>query len=156
MGEEKKEKKKKSILPIIIVILLLVIGVGVYFGYTMIYKNDKGQKTQVKYVEKELVEKTLPLEEFLVNLSDPGGQKYVQTKLTLAYPEDNKKLDEEINKNKDRIVDIINLTLRKKVEADFQGDKLETNIKKEIKDKINESLVEGRVTNIYVTKFVTQ
>lgn len=155
MGEEKKEKKKKSILPIIIVILLLVIGVGIYFGYNIVLKNQQGQKTEVTYVEKELVEKALPLEEFLVNLSDPGGQKYVQTKLTLAYPEDNKKLDKEINKNIDKITDIINLTLRKKVSADFEGDKLES-IKKEIKDKINENLIEGRVTNIYITKFVTQ
>ena len=147
------EGKKKPIVLILVVILLVVVGVGGYFAYTILLKKPAGQKTEIKYVEKELVEKTLPLDEFTVNLADEGGKCFIQTKLTIAYPEKNTALDEEIAKKLDKIKDVINLTLRQKKIADFDGNKLEA-VKKELLNKINENLVEGRLTNMYITKIV--
>lgn len=152
------EGKKKPIMLIIIAILVIVLGVGAYFAYTILIKKpggEAGKKTEVKYVEEKLVEKTLPLESFTVNLADEDKPRYVQTTITLAYPDKNKGLDEEINSKLIKIQDIITTTLRLKKSEDFDGNKL-IDVKKELRDKINENLVEGRLTNIYTTKFVIQ
>lgn len=148
-------KKKKPTMIIVLILAIIIIGAGVFLGYNFLYKNQSEGKTQVKYVEKELIETALPLEEFTVNLADPGGKSFIQIKLTLAYPEDNKKLGEEINKKINNVQDIVNSTLRQKTVADFSGNKLQT-VKKEIQDKINEELTQGRITNIYVNKIVTE
>ncbi|MEG0370829.1 MAG: flagellar basal body-associated FliL family protein [Clostridium sp.] len=146
---------KKPIMIILIVVIIAVVGVGAYFGYTMLYKKPVGQKQVIEYVEKELVEKSLQLEEFTVNLADGGGKSFIQTKLTIAYPDKNEDLDAEITSKLNNIQDIINSTLRLKKSTDFDGTGLAT-VKKEILNKINETLVSGRLTNIYVNKIVIQ
>ncbi|KMT21709.1 flagellar basal body-associated FliL family protein [Clostridium cylindrosporum] len=148
-------KKKNPIMIILIILILAVASVGGYFAYTMFIKKPTGQKEEIKYVEKELVEKPMELEEFTVNLADEGGKSFIQTKLTLAYPEANKDLEKEVTSKLDKVLDIINSTLRQKKADDFNGNGL-ASVKKEILDKINENLISGRLTNIYVKKIVIQ
>ncbi|MEF9952016.1 MAG: flagellar basal body-associated FliL family protein [Clostridium sp.] len=147
------EGKKKPVVLILIIAFIAVVGVGGYFGYTLYIKS--GQKEEIKYVEKELVEKSLQLEEFTLNLADEGGKSFIQTKLTLAYPDKNKELDAEINTKINKIQDIINSTMRQKKAVDFDGKGLDA-VKKELLNKINEQLSAGRLTNIYVNKIVIQ
>ncbi|MEF9935305.1 MAG: flagellar basal body-associated FliL family protein [Clostridium sp.] len=147
------EGKKKPIVLILVILIIAVVGVGAYFAYTML--GSGSAKEEIKYVEKELVEKSLQMEEFTLNLSDEGGKSFIQTKLTLAYPDKNKDLDAEINSKINKIQDIINSTIRQKKAVDFDGKGLDV-VKKELLNKINEGLVSGRLTNIYVNKIVIQ
>lgn len=150
MSEAKKKKKKPVVAILLIVILLLAAGGG-FLAYKVFFAD---KKTEVEYVKKELVEKTLPFEEFIINLADEGGRAFIKIKLTLAYPEDNKDLDKELTQKLDKVQDTINMALRQKKSQDFDGAKLEE-VKKEVINKINDGLTSGRITNIYINSIVT-
>ena len=166
--ENKKEKKGGSKVKIILiaVVATLVVGAGAYFGYTMFLK-DKGQTTKIgvktsqqqykwgKGLDSIVVvsTKTYGLDEFLVNLADEDGKRYLKVKVFLGY--DNKKLDSELEDKKPILRDAIISVLRTKKAADITPKGVDS-IKTEIIQKINPILEKGQLNNVYINDILLQ
>lgn len=161
MADEKKEKAKGNKLTkiIIIVLAVVVIGMGAFIAYNFFFKKNAAsnntEKTTVTATAKQIRladEKTLGLDEFVVNLADAG--RYLKVKIFLGY-ETNKKLEEEFTTKTPQIRDIVLEVLRSKTSKNFDNKGID-NLKKELIDKINEILINGQLTNIYINDLLIQ
>lgn len=172
--ENKKEKKGSSKVKVIaiIVVVLLVVGVGGYFGYSMFLKDkeETSKKTthttqqipvqqipqaaiNANYLDQVVSEKTFELGEFLVNLADEDGKRYLKVKIYLGH--DEKKLDEELEAKKPVIRDAVISILRTKKAADITPKNM-NNIKLEIIQRINVMFKEGQLNNVYFYDILVQ
>jgi len=180
--ESKKEKKGGSKIKIILiaVVAILVVGAGGYVGYNMLLK-DKGvaakttahttqqvviqqaqQQTGVAaqqqvqnaaFMQQIVSAKTFGLDEFLVNLADEDGKRYLKVKVFLGY--DSKKLDSELEEKKPILRDAIISVIRTKKAADITPKGVES-IKMEIIGKVNPLLEKGQLNNVYINDILVQ
>lgn len=175
--ESKKEKKGGSKIKVMViaVVAILVVGAGGYVGYTMFLK-DKGtaakttvhatQQVQqqtgagaqqvvqnVTFTQPVVSEKTFDLGEFLINLSDEDGKRYLKVKMFLGY--DEKKLAAELEEKKPILRDAVISVVRTKKAADITPKGVET-IKMEIIQRINPLLEKGQLNNVYINDILVQ
>lgn len=176
--ENKKEKKSGSKIKIISIILvaLIVVGASGYFGYSMFLKDKGAKKTKTtttqqqiaaqqgtvpqaainsNYLDQVVSAKTFELGEFLVNLADEDGKRYLKVTVYLGY--DDKKLDAELETKKAIIRDGVISVLRTKKAADIIPKNM-NNIKLEIIQRINPMLEEknGQLSNVYFYDVLVQ
>lgn len=177
--ENKNEKKGGSKVKLIVIALVavIVVGAGGYFGYTIFLKN-KGQTAKTtqttvaqqtqqhagaaaqqpapSLVEPVVSTKTVGLDEFLVNLTDEDGKRYLKVKVFLGYDDKkNKKLGTELEEKKPILRDIIIGVLRTKKASDITPKGVE-NIKIEIIQKANTVLEKGQLNNVYINDILVQ
>ena len=148
-GEGGKHKSNMPLMAIIgIVLILNVLIVG------KIFMGGKGGGASKTAKEKEEVGKKLPLEEFLVNLADPGNEHYLKVTMALGLRKDvdDKKLEEEIAPIKDAVLTVLGNCHRDEVSSEAGKEKL----KKEIKERVNKRLHDEKVVEVYFTAFATQ
>lgn len=167
--ENNKEKKDGSKLKIIIITVaaVAVLGAGGYFGYNQFFaskekttKNVVQQPAPVQqvvqngsYLQQVVSAKTYGLDEFLVNLSDEDGKRYLKVKVFLGY--DNKKLDTELEEKKPILRDAVISVLRSKKSTDINAKGIES-IKMEIIQRINATLEKGQLNNVYFNDLLVQ
>lgn len=178
--ENNKEKKGGSKLKIIIiaVVAVAVLGAGGYFGYNQFFaekekttkkvvqqqipvqQTQQGQVQQGQqmvqngsYLQQVVSAKTFGLDEFLVNLADEDGKRYLKVKVFLGY--DNKKLDAELEEKKPILRDAVISVLRSKKSTDISAKGIE-NIKMEIIQRINATLDKGQLNNVYFNDILVQ
>lgn len=179
--ENKKEKKSGGKLKFIIIgiIAVAVLGAGGYFGYSKFFASKEnnvnktimpqqqvaaqqvqGQTVQgqqaaqnASYLQQVVSAKTYDLDEFLVNLADEDGKRYLKIKISLGY--DNKKLDAELEEKKPILRDAIISVLRTKKAADISAKGID-NIKMELIQRINLNLTKGQLNNIYFNELLVQ
>ncbi|MGH4140929.1 flagellar basal body-associated FliL family protein [Clostridium sp.] len=150
---EKPKSGKKSKLIIILLLVLIVVG-GAAFGgmYFLGKKNDSSSTTTAKVAVSNEV--TYSLDEFLVNLTDEDGRRYLKVSVVLGY-EDNADLTAELETKKPIIRDAVIATLRAKTTADFSGAGVD-GIKKELIAKVNPTLTKGKISHIYFNDILVQ
>lgn len=158
----KGEKKEKSF-NLIIVILLVIIIVGLLgLAAGFYFFNIKGNstaaaattaKTSTTSENKGVSTLTFAVDDFLVNLSDEGGKRYIKVKVFIGY--DNAKLSKELEIKKPIIRDAANSVLRAKKTTDFT-EKGTEDVKKELLTRINPILSEGKANNIYFYEILIQ
>ena len=176
MAKEKKEKKEKveksggssnvKLVIIIFILSIVTVAVGAAGGYLFLTKT-KGISANAMNTNNILnntneggtkaSEFTVALkEEFLLNLADEGGKRLIKAKISIGY--DNKKLTAEISEEKtvDIMRDIINTVLRSKKADDFKDEKAVDAVKKEMLERINKVLKEGKANNIYFPEIIVQ
>lgn len=147
MSEEKKAKKSK--LPIIIIaVLVLVLLGGAGFGYYYIQNIKKESKPAVVPTE-------YALGEFLANLADEGGKKYLKVNIVLTYDGTNKKLAEELAKKQNDLKDATLSVLRSKKSTDLTV-KGSEDLKVELITRYGTILQDGKVIKIVFTNFLMQ
>jgi len=149
-------KKKGNGLKIgIIVLLVLVVVGGAAFG-GMYFLSKKSTSTATKTAKAvEVNEITYPLDEFLLNLMDEDGRRYLKVKVIIGY-EDNKDLTAELETTKTSIIrDAIIETLRAKKTTDFSGTGIDI-IKKQLVTNINSKLTKGKISHIYFSDILVQ
>lgn len=178
--ENNKEKKGGSKLKIIIITVVAVaaLGAGGYFGYNQFFASKENttkkvvqqqipmQQTQQaqaqqgqqmvqngSYLQQVVSAKTFGLDEFLVNLADEDGKRYLKVKVFLGY--DNKKLDTELEEKKPILRDAVISVLRSKKSTDISAKGIES-IKMEIIQRINATLDKGQLNNIYFNDLLVQ
>lgn len=177
-NEQKNDQKGKNPIKliIIIVVILAVLGGGVYVGYTMVFgKKDaaKNAQTNNNVATQPTMAQTpngqiaitgnnqfvvlskynYDLGEFLVNLADPDGKRYLKAKISLGY--DNKKMPKELDEKKVMIRDAVISVLRSKKAADFT-EKGTDDLKAEILRRINPLLSSGQCNNVYFQDILVQ
>lgn len=168
------EKKPKGNMVLIIVIALLVVlllggGAAAFFllgsheepakaGTTETSQTDTKATADKKKSKKSTDHLTIgpmyPLASFTVNLLSESGNRYLKVvvDLELADP----KMTIEMNNKKSLIRDIIIRTFSSKTFEEISTLKGKDKLKDEVLEKINESLSDGQVRNIYFTDFVVQ
>lgn len=147
MSEEKKEKKSK--LPIIIIGVLVLVLIGFAgFGYYYIQNVKKEAKPAVVLTE-------YPLGEFLANLADEGGKKYLKVNIVLTYDGTNKKLAEELGKKQNDLKDATLSVLRAKKTTDLTVKGAE-DLKIELITRYGSILQDGKILKVVFTSFLTQ
>lgn len=178
--ENNKEKKGGSKLKIIIITVVAVaaLGAGGYFGYNQFFASKESttkkvvqqqipmQQTQQvqaqqgqqmvqngSYLQQVVSAKTFGLDEFLVNLADEDGKRYLKVKVFLGY--DNKKLDTELEEKKPILRDAVISVLRSKKSTDISAKGID-NIKIEIIQRINATLEKGQLNNVYFNDLLVQ
>ena len=169
-GEEKKKGKGKLI--IILVAALLVLGGGGFAAYKFLFSSpDKpavsedaeggptvaGEESQAggegSAAEGE-GKQIYPLDPFIVNLSDPVGNRYLKVKVALQL--DSALLQAEVEAKIPQIRDGFLLLLSSKSHSQINTTEGKLKLRSELLHRVNQALKKGRVTTLYFTEFVVQ
>ncbi|ADD67092.1 flagellar basal body-associated protein FliL [Denitrovibrio acetiphilus DSM 12809] len=168
--EESSEGKKKSggALKLIIVILLLLIILGVLggAGYMFFMKPKPDAAAEVQPAKKAAAPKKevkegggigslYPLENFIVNMADTGGTRYLRVTLQLEL-DDTKKFAEALDMRKPQLRDAILTVLASKRYEEVSSAQGKLILKQELLRRLNSLVTEGTIVNIYFTEFVAQ
>lgn len=151
-----EKKKKLPLKPIIIVVAVLLIAGGVVGG--LMLGGDKKLTGLTAGKEKTgleaLGESIFGMEIFVVNLNDPGGKRYLKTKINLEYA--GVELTDELRLRQPQLRDMILLLLSSKTIDEIQGIEGKITLRRELITRINQALQKGKIKNLYFTEFVIQ
>ena len=143
-------KKKPPLMIIIAVFAVVVLGAG-FFVVQKVSAKSKGP--QVKKVEKGPV---FSLDEFLVNLSDPGSDHFLKVTVGLELNKEKGKTPETLKEDTPLIRDAVLSSLSSKTRSQLAPESGREKLKEDIKKKVNEALGEDDIQGVYFTNFVTQ
>lgn len=173
-----KEGKGKKVFKTIIIIIIIILAIsgGAFGGYMLVNKNNNGmngsnmqvvsnnvpqgtynqsaiQTSGNGIMQPVVCDYTLELGEFLVNLSDEEGKRFLKANIHIGY--NDKKLLKELQSKTPILRDAVNSALRSKKSKDFTPKGTE-DIKLEILNRINPMLKEGRCESIYFNEILVQ
>ncbi|ANE32459.1 flagellar basal body-associated protein FliL [Campylobacter hyointestinalis] len=173
MAEEVKEEVKKKggnvLLIAVIGILVFLLIIGGLVAFIMLGSSDEnaaarqpqatttqGPAPSPKQRSNDFfnIGPMYPMDQFLVNLLSESGSRFLKTALNLELSEET--LAPEIDKKKPLIRDIIIRTLSSKTYEDVSTAKGKERLKDELVTKINETLRDGYIKNVYFTDFIVQ
>jgi flagellar FliL protein len=157
----------KLLLILIGLVLVLVLGMG--GGMFMIWTklSPASPKEVVPETEAEVIpEKAKPedigavasMETFIVNLADPGGNRYLRVTMDveLAGKPAGKSTGDELTKRMPQIRDAILMILPTKRYADISTTEGKTALREEILNAVNGLLASSQISRIYFKEFVIQ
>ncbi|MFN4131518.1 MAG: flagellar basal body-associated protein FliL [Caldimicrobium sp.] len=146
-------KKKLFLILILGIVMISLAGGGVFFLLSKkggeAEEAKKGKKT--KGSEHSVF---IDMDPIIVNLLDPTGKRYLQIRMSLEVAD--KKSEEEIKKKDPIIKDIILNTLSGKTVEEVIVPEAKDKIKKELLKKINETLGEELILNLYITQYIVE
>lgn len=95
-----------------------------------------------------------PLDTFIVNLADKGGNRYLRITINLELKDEmvKKNLDERIPQIRDSVL----LILPNKTVDDLKNKEGKAALRNEIFERLNAMFPAGDINNIYFTEFVMQ
>lgn len=139
---------------IILIILLMMAGLGVG-GYVYL-KSTITSETKTGPDPEKLV--TFNMGSLLVNLADPGGSNFMRLTPVLEYEQnkENKKLGEELGKNKVVLQDCIIRVIRTKKLEDVQPPDSIEKVANQLKEEVNKNLSHGKIHRVYFSEYLTQ
>lgn len=150
----------------LIKIILLVVGLliggggGFFFGKgTGEKKAEEAHKLEpaAETVNKDpntMVGEMYKLDPFVVNLSEPRGNRYLKSTIELEM--DSEALKAELERRKAQLRDTILQLLTSKSSQELQALEGKFRLRDELLSRINAMLVNGTVTRVYFTEFVIQ
>jgi flagellar FliL protein len=157
--EEEAEEKGSSLKLVIIIVLVLVLAAGGFLAWMFLSSGDDsidslemggGEPVQVE----DAATQTYALETFVVNLNDPGGKRYLKTNIELEYSAEG--VGEELVRRLPQLRDMILLQLSSKALDDIQSVDGKIALRRELIQRINQTLTSGKIRNLYFTEFVIQ
>lgn len=163
-GEKKAGGKPILLYALVALNMAVVMGVGamIYLGKQkeakepgikdVIKGEHEAQKEDEEKRADDLVGKTIPLEQFLVNLAGNRGRGLLKVNLELEV--DGEKVMEEIEKRKPQVRDMIIIILSSKTFAAVSSQEGKDALREEIRDMLNSFLTRGRIKKVLFTEFV--
>jgi flagellar protein FliL len=145
-----KKKKLPLIKMAILIVLLALLGGGGYLGYAKFLKPPPEEPKQPE-IEQSVAQE---MGTFLVNLSDPGGKRYLKVSLQLEL--NNQQVSQELNKRSVEVRDAILMILSSKEYNDIGNAMGKMVLKRELITRLNKMLRDGQVKEIYFTEFLVQ
>ncbi|ARV44211.1 MULTISPECIES: flagellar basal body-associated protein FliL [Bacillus] len=139
-------KKKLMIILLIILIIIGALGAAAYFVL-----GGKSEKSEAKKSIDEIVASSVDVEEITTNLKSDNI-----IRLAIKLETDSDKSKEELEKRDFQVKDAVISLLADTNADEIEGDKGKETFKKELKDKINSYLQEGKVEKVYITSFNLQ
>ena len=161
----------KVLLILIGLVLLLVLGMG--GGMFMIWTKlsavsqkavvpETGTEAVPDKAKPEEIGAVVPMDTFIVNLADPGGNRYLRVTMELELagkPVDKsagKTAGDELSKRMPQIRDAILMILSTKRYADISTTEGKTALREEIVNAANGLLASSQISRIYFKEFVIQ
>lgn len=146
-----------------VVNMLIIAGVGfmLYQGrkkdaaepkVEQVIKGEHEAQEHEAKEEKAFIGKVVPLETFIVNLAGSKGRRIAKVNMELEIQGD--KVQEEIDKRKAQIRDIIIILLSGKTYDEVATREGKEALRNEIKDTVNAFLTKGKILNVYFTEFI--
>lgn len=144
-------KKKPPMMIIMAVFAVIILGAA----FLIVQKANAKQKAgaAVKKVEKGPV---MTLDEFLVNLSDPGSDHFLKVTVGLELNKAKGKTAESLKEETPAIRDAVLTSLSSQSRDEVTPIKGREKLKADIKKNVNAALGEDDVQGVYFTNFVTQ
>jgi flagellar FliL protein len=152
--EQAEQPKPKKGLPIkwigIAVAVVLVVAVGAGGGYYFLTKKESAAKT----VKKPEVVTIWPMEAFVVNIANAGGDRYLKmiVQLELSEPGAVAELEQIKPRLRDAILDLLATKTIQEL-MDLTG---KQRLREDIAGRVNNVLTQGKITRVYFTEFVLQ
>lgn len=147
-GAEKKKKPPLAVIGAVVGVVVLMAAFMV--GKQVSAKSRPGGKVKVE------AGPVMPLEDFIVNLADPGGDHFLKITVNLELSKAKGKTPEDLKEKVPQIRDAVIMTLSDKERDSVTPTKGREKLKDEIKKQVNASLGESDVQEVYFTNFVTQ
>lgn len=147
----------------LLVLLMVGIGGGLFMMWSRVSALDQvvnppseeeNQKANEETSQEAKIRPVFPLESFIANLADPGGNRFLRTTMELELENDD--LTEELGKRLPQIRDCILMILPTRRYQDIQTVEGKIALRTEIIAKLNALLKKEAISNIYFTEFVTQ
>lgn len=147
----------------LLVLLMVGIGGGLFMMWSRVSALDQVvnppseeeiQKANEETSQEPKIRPVFPLESFIANLADPGGNRFLRTTMELELENDD--LTEELGKRLPQIRDCILMILPTRRYQDIQTVEGKIALRTEIIAKLNALLKKEAISNIYFTEFVTQ
>jgi flagellar FliL protein len=162
LEKEPKGSKKSPIKWIIFPIIFLLLAGGAYFGWTIFLKNpgekskdnDKISEQKCTAEEDAGFGQYFSMNDFIVNLNDLSGKRYLKTKIELEFVQEEMK--EELHARLAQLRDMTLLLLSSKTIDEIQNIEGKMELKNELIMRINQVLKKGKIRNLYFTEFVIQ
>lgn len=167
--ESESTPKKKSKLPLIIilVVVLLLAGGGFVAVKMFILKpapevqdNPDAAFEEPVQPQRQTNAKAEPgpmvaYPSFIVNLADPGGNRYLKVTLSIELSKD-KNFEAEVASKEPKIKDIMISVLSSKTFEEISTTQGKIALKQEILRRLNTIMSGGRVVDVFITEFVIQ
>lgn len=158
VGIDEKAKKKKKLLIIgIAVLVLLGVGVAGLFFSGILGGHDEATEEHAEQADPALAPNTnyVDLEEFLVNLNNPGKQvSFLKMTVTLEIP--NMKTKETVESKMPLIRDTFQIYLRELRNSDLQGSAGIHRLREELLMRVNKITDPYPITNILFKEIIVQ
>ena len=147
----------------LLVLLMVAIGGGLFMMWSKVSALDQAVNPPIQEESQEALKEeseeakigpVIPLESFIANLADPGGNRFLRVTMELEL--DNDDLTKEMEKRLPQIRDCILMILPTRTYQDIQTVEGKIALRSEIVAKLNALLKKEAITNIYFTEFVTQ
>ena len=157
--------KLVTILVGVLFVLVLALGGGMFMVWT---KLSAVSAAATKVEDDQSAEKPKPeqmgkvvaLDTFVVNLADPGGNRYLRITMDLEVVGDkkteDKKAEEEVSRRVPQMRDAILMILPTKRYADISTTDGKTALREELTTAVNGLLTGARIARIYFKEFVIQ
>ncbi len=160
MAEEIKTNEKEKglnsdfVKMIIIGVVVFIIAMGT--SYLLFHSMIKGLIPSNNTAHNaSIVGNLIKVEEFVTNISDPAGKRYVKLKVTLEVPSEPKTAAESVNQSLPIIRNCILEIVGSKSAADFDTHNW-INLQGEIKTELNDRLGSGTISNVYFEDLIIQ
>lgn len=157
--------KLVTILVGVLFVLVLALGGGMFMVWTKLsalsaaatkVEDDKAAEKP----KSEQMGKVVALDTFVVNLADPGGNRYLRITMDLEVVGDkkteDKKAEEEVSRRVPQMRDAILMILPTKRYADISTTEGKTALREELTTAANGLLNGARIARIYFKEFVIQ
>jgi len=149
-------KKQPGFLQMVIAgLLVFLLGGVLVIGYFNIMGLPGEKEEAEKVEEEELPTATLELGTIIVNLANPGGNRYLKCDIVLEY-HDSEELEAELKEKEHQITDTVITTLRSKTVEQIQPLDKVAPLKNEIITAINSCLTKGEISRLFFTEFIIQ
>ena len=163
--ESKKQAEKKGFKGLssgVVRILLYVIGIiiliaiSVTISYLVASKTaEKPDKISIEQTYKNVTPPydTLRLADFTINTADIDEQHVIRVTIALAYTQKEAAVSAELAQREAQIRDIINRILSSKRKDEIDSIEGKEDLKNEIKNAINNIMVNGKIKDVYFIDF---
>jgi flagellar FliL protein len=150
--EQPREPKKKSGLKWVVISLVLVLVLGAAGAAGWFFLANQG--TAKPAAPKPAVLAIWPMDPFIVNIAEAGGDRYLKLVIQLEVTEKESiaELDQLRPRLRDTILDLLTSRAHKDL-VDLSG---KQRLREDIAGRVNNNLSKGKVTKVYFTDFVIQ
>lgn len=144
----------------VLFVLILGLGGGMYMLWTKLAAvsalaaNPDADK-QAEKNKPEAAGKVMAMDTFIVNLADPGANRYLRVTMDIEVA-GGKTPEEEITRRTSQLRDAILMVLPTKKFSDIVSTEGKTALRDELIGALNSLLTTSKVTRIYFKEFVIQ
>jgi flagellar FliL protein len=140
-------------LALIVVLVIIITGVASFTFFTYFSVSGDEEKNENEITSVEDIRPTYSVGNFTVNISNNNRISFVRA--SVVFELENAEMTEELDKRSSQIRDRIISTLRAQNQEILEEPGADT-IKQIVKDKVNEILISGKITNVWFTELVVQ